>query len=116
MRQKRPATRGNKVRLADRCRVDRIVKGEYSKPSIPIVHWAIRKAKKTASAQWKAGTRLRVEADLYDAHPELATITTFEGPADIDLVPHWALKAEWLGDAGAPPRTKGQAPRKAASP
>ena len=86
-----------------RCRVDRIVKGEYSKPSILIVHWAIQKAKKTASAQWKAGTRLRVEADLYDAHPELATITTFEDPADIDLVPHWVLKAEWLGDAGASP-------------
>jgi hypothetical protein len=42
-----------------------------------------------------------VEVDLYDAHPELSTITRFEDPADLDLAPHWVLKAELLGDPGA---------------
>jgi hypothetical protein len=87
-----------------RCRVDRVVKGTYAPASLLIGHWAIQNSKRTASAQWEAGTRLRVESDLYDAHPELATITRFEDPADIDLARHWVLKAEVLESAGAPSR------------
>jgi hypothetical protein len=87
-----------------RCRVDRVLKGECTHASLLLGYWAIQKARKTESAQWKEGTRLRVEVDLYDAHPELATITIFEDPADIDLVPHWVWKAELLDTAGASPK------------
>jgi hypothetical protein len=83
-----------------RCRVDRVLKGEYKQPSLLIGHWAILDSKKTESAQWAAGTRLRVDVDLYDAHPELFTITRFEDPADVDLPPHWVSKAELLMNPG----------------
>ena len=86
-----------------RCRVDRVLKGEYAHGSLLIGHWAIQNSKKTESAQWAAGTRLRVDVDLYHAHPELSTITRFEDPADFDLAPHWTLKAELLGNLGASP-------------
>jgi hypothetical protein len=77
--------------------------GEDKQPSLLIGHWAIENSKKTESARWAAGTRLRVDVDLYDAHPELSTITRFEDPVDVDLAPHWVSKAELLENPGASP-------------